>query len=760
MFAKVVIDMKNDHIDDSYDYLIPDNLEDFIKVGTRVLVSFGYQDLLGYVIEITSESKFSSNIKPIKAVLDFEQELTPEQVDLAKYLSETYHVNMPNVLELMIPSFLKGQKRSYLVVKDYDKLHPILHMLFEGKSRVFIDNKIISNYSLVKKEIASGNITLDYDLYTYGKNKKQKVYTVSKGAIFKNDKRNQIINYVLEHPEVTEEMIYSYVDCSNYLIKQMVKEGYLSCKEITIFDDYDGPKTINKNYVFTFDQTQTIERLKQGRQNKYLLFSNDEEFKANLYLEIIEENIKKHLPTIFIAPTIFMAEELLMFLRKKLDGYNIVSLNSKNTKNENYETFMNVKYNKFDVLVSTISGIFLPFKTIGTMVVIDEDNNYYLNENYPYYDAIDVCSFRSKYHNSKLILTSSSPSIENYFKSEYGEYNLLTSGSKKVGHVEIVDMKNSIMRGSSTIISNTLYNKMKEVLDENKKVILYINNKSYSSVIKCRECGHILKCPKCSIPLTLYKEKQIAKCNYCDYKVENYNICNKCSSTNMISFGFGIEKVKEVINELFPNKTIIQIDSDVLKSIDEYEKAILQIEEGTADIIIGTNILSKYVNNSNIGLTAILSADRLLNSNDYRANEYTYNSIARLISNENLIIQTYYPNNNVIRSASIGDYDSYYEKEIEKRKELKYFPYCDVNRITITGDFKTIYYFANYFKKVFTRIIDGDVLGPVYDSKIKGIKIILKHNDYEKVIKIYKDTKIAFKDKDVQTSFERKPKVI
>ena len=228
----------------------------------------------------------------------------------------------------------------------------------------------------------------------------------------------------------------------------------------------------------------------------------------------------------------------------------------------------------------------------------------------------------------------------------------------------------------------------------------------------------------------------------------------------MISFGFGIEKVKEVINELFPNKSIIQIDSDVLKSIDEYEKAILQIEEGTADVIIGTNILSKYINNSNIGLTAILSADRLLNSNDYRANEYTYNSIAKLISSENLIIQTYYPNNNVIRSASIGDYDSYYEKEIEKRKELKYFPYCDVNRITITGDFKVIYHFANYFKKVFTRIIDGDVLGPVYDTKIKGIKIIVKHNDYDKVIKIYKDTKIAFKDKDVQTSFERKPKVI
>jgi len=341
MFAKIVIDMKNDHIDDSYDYLIPDNLEDFVRVGTRVLVSFGFQDLLGYVVEITNESKFEANIKPIKAVLDFEQELTLEQIELAKYISNTYYVNMANVLELMIPSFLKGQKRSYLVVDDYDKLHPILHMLFEGKKRVFIDNKILSNYSLVKKEIANGNITLDYDLYTYGKNKKQKVYSVIKEAIFKNEKRNQIMNYVLNHPGVTEEMIYGYVDCSGYLIRQLVKEGYLSYKEETILENFTAPKVVNNDYIFTFHQKQTLERYSKDRSDNYLLYSNDENFKIAFYLYIIQENAKKHLPTIFITPTIFMCEELVMFLKSKLQGYNIVTLNSKNSKNENYETYMN-----------------------------------------------------------------------------------------------------------------------------------------------------------------------------------------------------------------------------------------------------------------------------------------------------------------------------------------------------------------------------------------------------------------------------------
>ena len=269
-----------------------------------------------------------------------------------------------------------------------------------------------------------------------------------------------------------------------------------------------------------------------------------------------------------------------------------------------------------------------------------------------------------------------------------------------------------------------------------------------------------MRCPNCKIPLVLHKEKNLARCNYCDYKIDQYSICEKCGSSNINTFGFGLEKVKEVITQYFPNKTILQVDSDILTKTDDYEKAIIDIEDGNVDIIIGTNILNKRINNYNIGLVCILSADRLLNSNDYRANEYTYNNIAKLINYDNLIIQTYYPNNEIIKYASTGDFDSYYEKEIERRKELQYFPFFEVNRITIQGEYKEKYHFANYFKKVYSRVVQGSVLGPVYDSKIKGIKLLLKHNDYEKVIKVYDDTKQAFREQKLLVSFERKPKVI
>lgn len=760
MFAKVVVDIKNESISEYYDYSIPENLEDYVAVGTRVLVPFGYQDLLGYVIELSTSTKYEKSVKAIKAVLDFEQELTEEQIALAKFMASYYHTSMVQVLNLMIPSFLKGQKRRWLVIKDYDQLHPVLHLLFEGKKRVFVDQKVQDNYSLVKKEINKGNITLDYDLFTYGKTKKQKQYLVKNDAVFKNEKRNKIMSFLKNNPSANEDLIIQVLDCSQYLLNKMVKENYITYEEVPVLLDNNVSKKIVFDYQFSFDQMQTIERYGKTKVKKFLLFSNDEEFKLNFYLHIIFENNKGKLPTIFIAPTLFIAEELTLFLKQKLQGYKIVTMNSKNSQNENYETFMNVKYDNFDIAICTLSGLFLPFKTIGTIVLLDEENNYYLNENYPYYDTCDIVNFRAEYHNARLVLTSSSPSINNYYNSEVGKYDLLTSGTLKKGHMQIVNMKEQLISGSNKIISKTLDKAIDDTLKASKQVMLLVNSKAYSSTIKCRDCGEVLKCPTCNIPLTFYKEKNVAKCSYCDYKIFNYESCTKCGSTNIVQYGYGLEQVKELLMKTYPNYNILQIDSDSLKNHDYYEDAITKIEDGSANIIIGTNIMSKYINNYNIGLVAILSTDRLLNSSDYRASEYTYNSIAKTISYPNVIIQTYYPQNAIIQYASNGDYDKYYEEEIKRREVLSYAPFINVSRIIIIGDFKEMYHFANYFKKVYSKIVEGTILGPTYDYKEKGVKLIIKYQDYDKVMKIYDDTCNVFKDKKVSTNFERKPKVM
>lgn len=763
MFAKVVVDVKIDNIksnnlNETYDYIIPMSLLEFVGVGSRVLVPFGNQELLAYVLEINEDSAFEKTAKYIIDVLDYDQELTSDQIDLALYISETYYVSIVSVLELMIPSFLRGQKRKYIDIVDYDKLNPNLALLFNGKKRLLVDSKIKNVFDLVKEEMKKGNITLDYDLYTYGNGlKKKEFYIKDLNPVFKSEKRRNIYEYIMAHPNVSEDDIIAYIDCTYNLIREMCKDNTLGYHEVVDIKKNDASVSNKSPYTFSFDEEQTVLRYFNSKNRKFLLHSNKEEFKINFYIRIIEDCKKKGLPVLITAPTIMIEEEILMYLKRYLRSYKIYGMNSKNTKKERYEVFMNCKYDNLDVLVTTHNGIFMPFNSLGAIIVIDEDNPNYINENYPYYNAIDVLAKRAKMHDASIVLSSACPSISTYYKSINGEYNILNCFSNDISNRMIVDMKEEVLNGSSNIISNSLFNAISKALENKKQVMLLVSSKAYSNLIRCRECGHVVKCPKCNLSLTLYKEKGYAKCNYCDYKLYNYDECS-CGSRDFINLGFGEERINEELKKMFKDARILNVNADLMKTIEDYNKAINDIEENNVDIIIGTNILTKLIKNDNISVVGIIDADIYLNGTSHKANEYTYNLISKINRNKNVYIQTYNKDNVIINLALNDNYDEYYQREINSRKLLEYEPFNEISRIVISGE--DIYHFANYYKKVFKGVVKGEILGPTYDFKLKAVKLILKHNDYEKVVKILNDTRMHFKNKRIKTSFERCPRVL
>ena len=760
-YAKLIVDIKNDFCNDGFDYLIPDEMVDFIGVGSRVLVPFGSQDCLGYVLEINDTSSYAKDVKEIKEILDFEQELTKNQIEIAKFITETYDCSMVKVLELMIPSFLKGQKRKYIQVKDYDQLDPKLALLFEGKKRFPVDKRIQDVYNLIKKEINKGNISLNYDLYTYGNGKKKKEYYVNEDVIeFKSEKRKNIYEFVKNNPKVSEDDIIAYLDCTYNLIREMCKDEMLKYHEVARIDDFEYTLENNSPYIFTSDDNMTLDRIKNARNKKFLLHSNREDFKINLYIKIIEDCKKRGLPVLITCPTIMLEEEILMYLKRYLKGYKIYGMSSKNTKKDRYEVFMNVKYDNIDCLVTTHNGIFMPFNSLGAIIVVDEDNPNYINENYPYYNGIEVLDKMSDIYGSYFLMTSISPSIKTYYKTNIGQYGLISANDSKNGsNYELVDMREEILNGSSSNISNTLKSAIKKELDLHHQVMLLVSNKAYLGMMRCRNCNKILKCPNCGISLTYFKSKDYATCSYCGYKLLDYHHCPSCGGETM-GLSYGEEKVSEEIKEMFSDARVLDVNADLMKKIDDYTKALNDIEENNVDIIIGTNILSKRIKSDNIKLVAIINADMYLNNNSHLANEQTFNLISKLNNKERVIIQTFNKDANIFKLACLDDYDAYYEEEIKNRKVLNYEPFMEINRITFTGEFKEIYHAANYFKKFFQTAIKKEVLGPSYDSKIKGTKLILKHNDYEKVRKIVKDTIEKFKSLRVQVNYERSPKVI
>jgi len=780
-FAKVVVDLKNDQLNNSYDYSIPEQLEDFINVGSRVSVSFGLQEIMGYVIKITDSSPYGANAKPIKDCLDYDQELTEEQVELALYISKIMHVTVISVLELMIPSFLKGQKRKFIVVKDYYKLHPDLALLFNGKERLSIDEEIKDKFDLVKKEIEKGNITIDYDYYTYGRDKKITEYYINDAFTdFRSMKRKAIYDYVSIHPGTTIDIIANFVNCSYSLVKDMVKEKSLFTKEKSSLSQslkQNEPKFIqedkipihnNCDYDFTLDEESTILKYFQSQNQLFLLHSNHENFKAAFYCRIIEDCKRKNQQVLITCPTIILQEEILMYLKRSLEGYNIYGITSKNTKAEKYDAYMNIKYNQCDCLVTTHNGIFLPFNNLGAVIVVDEGNLNYNCENYPYYRACDVLEFRANYHHSKILYVSSSPSIYNYHRVEEGKLKLLECFLNTNNYKRVINMKNAIMNGESEVISNYLRVRMNEVLKKpNAQVMLLVNSKAYSNALICDSCGKILKCPNCNIPLTYYKDKNVVRCNYCDHKIDKLENVTKCNCGGAYHpFGFGQEKVNEVVKEMFPDKRVLNINADLMKKIDDYNKALIDIEENKVDIIIGTNIVTKSINADNIVLVGLVDFDSYLLSHSHRANEMSYNYVDKLSNKNEVIIQAYSVDSEILKLIMSHDYESYYRKEIEMRKQLGYEPFNEVNRITVTGEFKDIYYFANYFKKVFKGIFRNvndkqiNVLGPTYDYHVRGIKLIVKHNNYDQIIALLEKTMDNFKNVRINLSFERYPKVL
>ena len=756
MIAKVVVSINNSNLGDYYEYVIPKYLEEYIFIGSRVLVSFGYQDILGYVTEINETSEFVGNLKEIKDVCDYEKELTNEQVSLAKTLSEELNISPISSFELMMPNFLKEKRRKYLYVNNYNELNPDLALLFNGKSRVLIDKNILEYNNLIKKEITKGNIQFEYDFSTYGRHKKIRHYYVINDFIQKSNIRNQIIE-LIKRGKNKESEIRSITGCSKDILNKLVKEKVIGFKEEIVIEKLENKVSLLNNPTYTIDQENLLAMYHETSNKPFLLYSNDNQFCGSFYLDIIIKNIKNNKHTVFFTPNIMVAEEYALFFESKLKDASILTYHSKNTKNDNYDVYMNIKNNNYHVLVTTSLGLFLPYDNIGTFVVIEEDSNLYINETYPNFDLRNIVKIRSNNLGAKLIYSSSTPSINLFYQTRINKIRLLEYKKNIHNEYHIVDMKKEIVEGNNLVVSKVLMDNIREALNEKKISMLVINNKAYATQIKCRQCGEVKKCPKCNIPLTYHKNKDQAKCSYCDYKTSDYKSC-KCGSTNILSLGFGLEQVYQKISFAFPNARVKQIDSDNLKDASDYQEIISLIEENEVDIILGTNFLTNSFKYDNIKVVGLLNVDSLLNLNDHRASEYTFDLIAKCSNKKVLIVQTYYKDHYAIIDGVNNNYEDFYEKEILLREKLNYEPFYEINKLLVTGPYDQIYHFANYFKVATKYVFSDNVLGPTYDYQTKGVKLIIKHNDYKKFIKILNDATSRFSDKNILVNYERYPK--
>ncbi len=639
MFAKVLVEIKAQKIDKTFTYSIPNTLVDKVKVGIRVLVPFGRQMLEGFVLEISNNEEIDYEIKEIKEVIDDEPVINSEMLELGSFISKNTFTNLICAYQTMLPSALKA-KNGLVVNKKYVTFLELIDNNFEGKT------------------IAARNVL----------------------KLFINN------NKVLKS-EATKVSVSA--------VKTLIEKGILKEIEEEIYRINEDSCIENCSITLNEEQDNAFNKVKNSL-NKYetfLLHGVTGSGKTEVYMHIIDEVLNSGKEAIVLVPEISLTPQLVNTFKKRF-GSKIAILHSRLSNGEKYDEWRKIERKEVSIAIGARSAIFAPFTNLGIIIIDEEHVATYKQENNPRYNAIDIALWRAKKYNCPVLLGSATPSIESYSRALSGIYTLLTMKervNKNLPKVELVNMREEIRKGNK-VISEVLYNYIKDRLNKKEQIILLLNRRGFSTVISCHDCGYTYKCPNCDIPLTYHKGINKMKCHYCDMQYDLLDVCPECKSKNINQFGMGTEKLEQEILKIFPEIRTVRMDVDTTSLKGSHERIINDFSIGKYDVLIGTQMISKGLDFANVTLVGVVNGDASLNIPDFRNAERTFqllNQVAgragRAEKKGNVIIQGFNIDHYSIVMASKHDYLGFYNEEVRIRKILKYPPFCNLAFIKISS---------------------------------------------------------------------------
>lgn len=692
----------------TFTYSVPTNLIPKAKLGVRVSVPFGSRSLNGLIIGYEKNSEYET--KDIIDVLDEKPILNEELIELGKIMNQKYICSLMPCYQCMLPSALKFNKKDIKI--KYEKyVEKINDLDNPSKGEVNILN-LFNNSNLVK--------------YSDIKNKE-----ILKRLIDKNILR-----------VVTKE-----------------KYRYLSTYE---------KKELN---VLTVPQEKAYNDILNCKNMVCLLRGVTGSGKTEIYMHLIKNILSVGKTAIVLVPEISLTTQLIDRF-KSIFNDDIAVLHSSLSDSERYDEWRKIKESKVSLVIGTRSAIFAPLKNIGLIIIDEEHEDTYKQENNPRYKAIDIAVERAKYNKAKVILGSATPSLESYAIASVGKYDLVELldrvNNKKMPTVSVVDMKDEMKRGNS-VLSKEASDLIIDRLNKKEQIMILINRRGYSNYIICNECGNVVKCPNCDISLTYHKTNSMLRCHYCGYGTSKPNNCPKCNSRYLMLKGIGTEKIEELIKDKF-NARVVRMDRDSTSNKGAHEKIIKDFNDYKYDILIGTQMISKGLDFENVTLVIVLNGDSSLNIPDYRSAERTFNMLTQVSgragrkNKEGIsIVQTYNPNHYSIEFAKKHDYKSFYNHELRIRKKLNYPPFCHIVALRIiTEDYecgngeieKISKYLKNNLNDKYT------ILGPSVSLKINNtykFQLIIKYKEKELLYEVLNRVNKNIKNKKVKFEIDFNP---
>lgn len=768
------------------------NFDEQNPIGYRVLVPFQSRLLTGYVL---NESKKPSldKIKDVQDVLDEIPVLTDELIELIRHISEKYGTSLGEALQTVIPTGLIKQTKKKIVPTDREDFpeefaeQQLLMMIRKKKSidwNTFKKNnaKLIPTLKKLERE---DWITIESFLQKQrARDIKETIYSVKEdfNDILKGRKQIQVFETIRSQKVIALFSLKEiFGDKVGTILRTLEKKKIIE-KKTRLVREQDEKKINPSPFELTAKQLETVSRIesaiKNNEQISILLHGVTGSGKTEVYLQATERCLNMGKNVLALVPEISLTPQFLARFQSRF-GKQIALLHSQRSESERLFEWKRVLYGEARVVVGTRSSVFSPLKNIGLVILDEEHDRSYKQDDHVMYHAKDIALFRAKSENAVVLLGSATPAIETYHAAETQEIEkkILPNRIRQqdMPEVEIIDLRNEKKFGQQTMFSDRMKEEVESTLSRGKQVIIFLNRRGYSTNIFCPTCGKTLHCPNCSISMTFHQETDTFQCHYCDFVHTTDQECPSCQNNEWIRFGFGTERVQKELKFMFPDARVERMDRDTAKK-GVFDSVFADFAQKKIDILIGTQMITKGLDFEHVDLVGVLLADQSLNFPDFRAAEQTFQLLTQVIGRAGrgdrrgkAILQTLQPEHYAITTAAAQDYQKFYEQEIEFRKQMAYPPFSKIVLFEIKGKKEsTVVQMAQWLKKQIEAFKKDSILilGPS-PAPIEKINQNFRHhlflksteeNEIERIAKwAYEKSREEFQKRDLILKFNLDP---
>ena len=654
MYANVIVDISHEKLDKTFQYSIPDELLCDIRPGVCVDIPFGSRTITGYVIEVTDEPEYDpARTKPLIGIKANSVAVEAKLIALAAWIRRNYGSTMNQALKTVIP--VKKQAKEQV-----------------SRSIALKIDKVRARAQLALCEA-----------------KKQKAKARLFRALIDADEGAS-----LEYSFVTGKLSVSAATIraleQSGFIEVITQTGYRNPVEHMSVDTYD--KVLNAAQQSVVDAIEGD--IASGLRNTYLIKGVTGSGKTEVYMELIAHCIQYGRQAIVLIPEIALTYQTVMRFFARF-GNRVSIINSRLSNGERYDQFERAKNGDIDIMIGPRSALFTPFSNLGLIIIDEEHENSYKSESVPRYHAREVAIEYARMSDAIVVLGSATPSVDSFYKAKTGVYRLLELDTRvddrPLPKCEIVDLRQELREGNRSILSTRLQELMEERLLNGQQTMLFLNRRGKSAFMSCRACGFVVKCPHCDVSLSEHSGG-VMVCHYCGYRQPVPKVCPSCGSKYISGFKAGTQKIEAMVAKRFPQARILRMDYDTTRAKDSYEKILQAFSNHEADILIGTQMIVKGHDFSNVTLVGVLAADMSLHVNDFHAAERTFALLTQAAGRAgrgklpgNVVIQTYDPDHYAIQTAKEQDYEAFYDKEIEYRRLMNYPPVWNMLLIHVTS---------------------------------------------------------------------------